>query len=71
MFLDSIDVIIPPRLRILQWSCHSFNWKKIKKNWKRRLQKLHHFGLKYNLKQKYNASFASYNLEREDYKGKA
>ena len=30
-------------------------------------QKLHCFGPRYNLKQKYNALIPSYNLEREDY----
>lgn len=53
IFLGSTYVIIPPRSRILQWSRHSFNWKKNKKE----LQKLHRFGLKYNLRQKYNALF--------------
>ena len=34
-------------------------------------QKLHCFGPRYNLKQKYNALIPSYNLKREDYNDKS
>ena len=79
----SANFIIPPRLKVLQWSCHLFNWKNKKTKIIEKCifidefqlnvhilkitRKLHGFNPRYNPKQKYRALFSSYILEIENY----
>ena len=81
---DPTIVILPLRSRVLKWSCDLSNWKNKKTKYiivsddlKLKLyiffiitRKLHDFGPRYNLKQKYIALISSYNLEKENYKDK-